>query len=156
MPVNFLNLSQLNLGFFLCEGRGCMRVGGTVWNTLKGGGKEKKGGKTKILKRRKAGSRGRGLKRGGGGGRTSLQTMKDKPQNGWTCMSQSVIKISLKKDYHYLYSAMGISGSIQQCRCKYHLCRIYEDKKIAVVRFSMPVVFIFTTNIIVNYFWKID
>ena len=32
------------------------------------------------------------------------------------------------------------------------LCGIYGDKKIAVVRFSMSVVFIFTTYIIVDYF----
>ena len=30
---------------------GCVRVGETVWNTLKGGGIEKSGGETKILKR---------------------------------------------------------------------------------------------------------
>ena len=32
-------------------GGGCMRVGGTVSNTLKGVGTEKRGGETKILKR---------------------------------------------------------------------------------------------------------
>ena len=32
------------------------------------------------------------------------------------------------------------------------LCGIYNDKKFAVVRFSMSVVFIFTTYIIVDYF----
>ena len=42
-----------------------MRVGGTVSNTLKGGGTEKRGGQTKILKRGQAGSRG-ALKRGKG------------------------------------------------------------------------------------------
>ena len=31
-----------------------MRVGGTVENTLKGGGTEKRGGETKILKRKGA------------------------------------------------------------------------------------------------------
>ena len=31
-------------------GGGCIRVGRTVWNTLKGGGTEKRGGETKILK----------------------------------------------------------------------------------------------------------
>ena len=47
---------------------GYMRVEGTVWNTLKGGGTEKRGGETKILKRRgQAGSRCGCLKRGGGG-----------------------------------------------------------------------------------------
>ena len=41
-----------------------MRVGGTVCNTLKGGGTEKRGGDTKILKRgRQAGSRGGCLKK---------------------------------------------------------------------------------------------
>ena len=35
-----------------------MRVGGTVSNTLKGGGTEKTGGQTKILKRGQGGSRG--------------------------------------------------------------------------------------------------
>ena len=32
-------------------GEGCVRMDGTVWNTLKGGGIEKSGGETKILKR---------------------------------------------------------------------------------------------------------
>ena len=30
---------------------GCVRVWGTVWNTWEGGGTEKRGGETKILKR---------------------------------------------------------------------------------------------------------
>ena len=47
----------------------CVRVSGTVWNTLEGGRTEKKGGETKILKRGQAGSRGGG---------TPLRTM---PQN---------------------------------------------------------------------------
>ena len=39
-------------------------MGGTVQNTLKGGGTEKRGGETKILKRRgQAGSRGGCLKK---------------------------------------------------------------------------------------------
>ena len=42
----------------LVAGGGYVKVGGTVWNTLKGGGTEKRGGETKILKRGKAGSRG--------------------------------------------------------------------------------------------------
>ena len=44
-----------------------MRFGGTVENTLKGGGTEKRGGKTKILKKGggQAGSRGGCLKKGG-------------------------------------------------------------------------------------------
>ena len=36
------------------------------------------------------------------------------------------------------------------------LCGIYDGKKIAVVRFSMSVAFIFTAYIIVGYFWKIN
>ena len=46
--------------------RGYMRVGRTVWNTLKGGGTEKKGGEAIILKKR--GKLGQGvdaLKKGG-------------------------------------------------------------------------------------------
>ena len=56
-------------------GGGCVRVGGTVKNTLKGGGTEKRGGKTKILKRRggQVGSRGGCFKKGGAG--TPLRTM---------------------------------------------------------------------------------
>ena len=38
---------------------GCVRVGGTVWNTLKGDGTEKRGGETTILKR--AGKLGQGV-----------------------------------------------------------------------------------------------
>ena len=49
-------------------GWGCVRVGETVWNTLKGGGTEKKGGEPKILKKKgQAGSRDRYLKKGRGG-----------------------------------------------------------------------------------------
>ena len=44
-----------------------MRVGLTVLNSFKGGGTEIRGGETKILKRRQAGSRGGFLKKGGGG-----------------------------------------------------------------------------------------
>ena len=43
-------------------GGGCVRVGGTVENTLKGGGTEKRGWETKILKR------GGKLGQGEGGG----------------------------------------------------------------------------------------
>ena len=43
-------------------------MGEAVENTLKGGGTEKRGGETKILKRGKAGSRGGCLKKGMGGG----------------------------------------------------------------------------------------
>ena len=54
---------------------GCVRVVGTVGNTLKGGGTEKKEGETKILKR--GGKLGQGvgaLKKIGGAG-TPLRTM---------------------------------------------------------------------------------
>ena len=57
-----------------------VRVGGTVWNTLKGGGTEKSGEDTKILKRRgQAGSRGGCLKKEGRAG-TLLWTKADLPQ----------------------------------------------------------------------------
>ena len=46
---------------------GCMRLGGTVENTLKGGGTEKRGGKQRFLKGRQAGSRGGCLKKEGTG-----------------------------------------------------------------------------------------
>ena len=45
-----------------------MRVGGTVQNTLKGGGTEKRRGETKIIKSGKLSQRVGALKRGGGGG----------------------------------------------------------------------------------------
>ena len=47
-------------------------MGGNVWNTLKGGGTEKRGGETEISKKGQAGSRMGSLKRGAG---TSLRTM---------------------------------------------------------------------------------
>ena len=53
----------------MCEG------GGAVGNTLKGGGTEKRGGETEILKRGQAGSRGGALKWGAG---TPLRTMHQK------------------------------------------------------------------------------
>ena len=37
-----------------------MKVGGTVWNTLKGGGTEKRGSETKILKKGEEETRSRG------------------------------------------------------------------------------------------------
>ena len=46
---------------------GCMRLGGTVENTLKEGGTEKRGGKQRFLKGGQAGSRGGCLKKGGAG-----------------------------------------------------------------------------------------
>ena len=50
------------------KGGGCVRVGGTVWNTLKEGGTEKRGREAKILKKKgQAGSRGGCLKNGGSG-----------------------------------------------------------------------------------------
>ena len=48
------------------EGGSLHNVGGTVWNTLKGGGIEKRGGESKIIKRGKAGSRVGCIKKGGG------------------------------------------------------------------------------------------
>ena len=61
----------------MAEG-GFVRMGWTVWNTLKGGGTEISGEKTKILKRRgQAGSRGGCLKKEGKGARTLLQTKAD-------------------------------------------------------------------------------
>ena len=47
-----------------------MRVGGTVQNTLKGGGTEKRRGETKIIKSGKLSQRVGALKRGGGGAGT--------------------------------------------------------------------------------------
>ena len=46
-----VNYVQGRLVYRIRAGGGCMRVGGVVRNTLKGGGKEKRGRKTKILKR---------------------------------------------------------------------------------------------------------
>ena len=51
-----------------------MRVGETVKNTLKGGGTEKRGGETKILKKRRGQARSRGGCLKGEAG-TPLQTM---------------------------------------------------------------------------------
>ena len=49
-------------------------VGGTICNTSKGGGTEKSGGGTKILRREKAGQGASALKMGGGAG-TPLRAM---------------------------------------------------------------------------------
>ena len=50
-------------------GWGCVRVEGTVWNTLKGDGREKRGGEAKILKNKgQAGSRDGCIKKEGGAG----------------------------------------------------------------------------------------
>ena len=47
---------------------GCVRVGGTVWDTLIGGGTEKRGWEAKILRNKgQAGSRDGYLKKGGNG-----------------------------------------------------------------------------------------
>ena len=55
---------------------GLFEGGGTVWNTWKKGGTEKKGGETQILKSGgQAVSRGGCLKGMGGGARTPFQTM---------------------------------------------------------------------------------
>ena len=48
-------------------GGGCVRVGGTVKNNLKGGGTEKRGGQTKILKRRTSWIKGWVPYKGGAG-----------------------------------------------------------------------------------------
>ena len=58
-----------------------VRVGGTVWNTLKGGGTEKSGEETKTLKRsEQAGSRDGCLKKEGTEAGTPLQIKADLPQ----------------------------------------------------------------------------
>ena len=50
------------------KGGGCVRVGRTVWNTLKEGGTEKRGGEAKILKKKgQARSRDGCLIKGGPG-----------------------------------------------------------------------------------------
>ena len=51
---------------------------------------------------------------------------------------------------------MRIGGNIRKAVVNVVLCEIYNGKKIAVVRFSMSVVFVFTTYIIADYFWKIN
>ena len=51
-------------------GGGCVRVGETVWNTLKEGGTKKMGGETKILK-------------GGGGGKLSQGVGTLKREGDW-------------------------------------------------------------------------
>ena len=57
-------------------GGGCMRVGETVWNTIKEGGTEKRGGEEKIFKKKgQAGSRDGCLKKGREESGTPLQTM---------------------------------------------------------------------------------
>ena len=68
-------LNQRRLLGEIRAGGSCRRVGGTVENTLKRGGTEKRGGETKIFKKGQAGSRGRCLKKVGGAG-TSSQTMR--------------------------------------------------------------------------------
>ena len=47
-------------------GGGCVKLGETFWNALKGGRTEKRVGETKILKWGQAGSRGGYLKKDGG------------------------------------------------------------------------------------------
>ena len=61
--------------------RGICETGGTVRNTLKEGGTEKTGEKTKILKRRgQSGSRAGCFKKEGRGAGTLLRTKIDLPQ----------------------------------------------------------------------------
>ena len=58
-----------------------MRMGGTVWNTLKAGGTEKSGEETKILKNSgQAGSSVGCLKKEARAAGTSLRTKSDLPQ----------------------------------------------------------------------------
>ena len=59
-------LNQVRVVGWIRAVGGCVRVGLTVLNSFKGGGTEIRGGETKILKRRQAGSRGGFLKKGGG------------------------------------------------------------------------------------------
>ena len=55
-------------------GGGCVRVGGTIWNTLKAGGTEKREGEAKIFKKKgQAKSRDGGLKKGGEASVTPLR-----------------------------------------------------------------------------------
>ena len=57
-------------------GGDCLRVGGTVWNTLIEDGTEKRGVEAKILKRKEqAGSRNGCLKKGEGGLEHPYETM---------------------------------------------------------------------------------
>ena len=72
----------------ISAGEICVRVEGTVWNTLKGGGTEKKGGDTKNLKRGggQAGARGRCLKKGGLEPTYKLRIIKSK-HNSWTAVA---------------------------------------------------------------------
>ena len=68
-------LKLRKVGWSIRAGGIWVRVGGTVCNTLKGGGTEKRGGDTKILKRgRQAGSRG-GVPYKGAGDGAPLRTM---------------------------------------------------------------------------------
>ena len=59
--------NQGRLVGWISPGGGCVRVGGTVQNILKGSGTEKRGGETKILKGGKLGQGVGALKNGGGG-----------------------------------------------------------------------------------------
>ena len=64
----------------MAEG-GFVRMGGTVWYILKGGGTEKSREETKILKRRgQIGSRGGCLTKEGTGAGALLRTKADLPQ----------------------------------------------------------------------------
>ena len=66
-----------------------MRVGGTVQNTLKGGGTEKRRGETKIIKSGKLSQRVGALKRGGGAG-TPFWTMQSNHFTKQKCMDKGL------------------------------------------------------------------
>ena len=57
--------------------------------------------------------------------------------------------------YWILHTAMESATAVGNVVLNAVLCGIYDGKKIAVISFSMSVVCIFTTYIIVDYFWKI-
>ena len=54
--------------------------------------------------------------------------------------------------FEYLLQPWESAAAVDNAIVNAVLCGIYDDKKNVVVRFSMSVVFIFTTYIIVGYF----
>ena len=90
--------------------------GGTVWNTLKGGGKEKSGGETKILKggQEQAGSRGGCLKKRGTG--TPLWTM-----NTPSIFLERGVKQSLDKDVTFFIAPAQKEMRVECCAGKLSL-----------------------------------